>query len=270
MLNRRLTRCVLNSDEITASLASVGGTAVALVLQTTDSFYVGFHGKFSSRYISVNTANSVASVLSVTYWDGSAWTAVDDLVDQTAVGGKTLAQSGFISWINKDDWAKSAVTGVDADVELYWVKLTVSVNLHAATKINNVLNLFSDDQLLRAYYPELISDTQYLPSGRTNFIEQHMAAKDLVVLRCKQRKLITDESQIVDASTVAMAAVHACAYLIYAPIATSDDSKTLMENAQRQMNLELSSLTFAVDVNNDGIVSDAERSFSSTPMVSRR
>lgn len=46
----------------------------------------------------VKTANTAAVSVAVQYWNGSAWTAVSSPVDGTAVGGKTLAQTGEISF----------------------------------------------------------------------------------------------------------------------------------------------------------------------------
>lgn len=241
-----------------------------MALLTTDALYLGFHGKFSSRYIEINTVNTVASVLTVKYWDGDSFEDVDDLLDQTSSGGKTFAQSGFVSWSNKEDWKLSNLTGTDADLQLYWVKLTVSVALAAATKLGSVINLYSDDDLLSIYFPELVSDVAYLPSGKTNFLEQHMAAKDLVVLRLKQRKIIDDESQILEPNDVAVAAVHAAAWVILKPIATSADSQALRDQAKEGFDSEISKVSFEVDINKTGTLSEAERKQNLSVGIYRR
>ena len=270
MVNRRVTRVILNTTEITDSLVKPNSTAVAMALLTTDALYVGFHGKFASRYIQVNTANTTASVLTVQYWNGSAFTAVDDLLDQTSSGGKTFAQSGFISWQNKLDWAISTQTGIDTDVSLYWIKLTVSADLLAGTKIASILNIFSDDVLMSVYAPELISDTNYLPSGKTNFLDQHVAAKDLIVLRLKQRHVIDDESQIIEPNQVSIAATYAAAWLILNPIATSDDTKELASRMHSEFEDEIGRVTIAVDINKDGQLSAGERLQQESIFIRRR
>lgn len=270
MINRRVTRCVLNSTEVTASFSVPDAVQNAFALQTTDFFYLGFYGKFSSRYVQVHTANNVISALTVEYWDGTQWSAVDDLVDQTASGGACFAQSGFISWVNKDNWKARSLTGIDSDVELFWVRLSVSVNLFASTKVHSFLNIYSDDVLLRAYFPEIISDANYLPSGETNFLDQHLAAKDLVVLRLKQRKLIHNEAQIIEANDVAIASVYAAAMLILQPIATSPASKDLLEVAKSGFDEEISKVSFSVDQNEDGIVDENERLQNFSVEVYRR
>ena len=270
MLNRRVTRVVLGSTEIT-DLVKIDSAAYSFALTTSSELYIGYHGPFAGRYIQIGTANSTASVMSVTYWDGSAWTAVDDLLDQTSVGGKTLATSGFVSWVNKGNWVKKAITGIDSDVELYWVKITVSANLHASTTVKSFLNIYNDDNILKAYYPEIISDSAYLPPNETNFLKQYIAAKDLIVLKLKQRRLIDDESQIIDINDVAIAAAHASAWIILRPIARSEETRLAADDAEKAMNKELQELVLGTDQSKDGIVSSSERlsSFGNTE-VNRR
>jgi len=270
MVNRRVTRFVLNTSEVTDKLVSANGADYVLALQTTDALYLGYTGPFASRYFQVGVANSVVSTISIQYWNGTSFEDVDDVVDQTSSGGIAFAQSGFISWVNKGDWKARSLPGIDLDVELFWVKLSVSVNLSGTTALKSVLNVFSDDTILRAYFPELVSDSNYLPSGKTNFLDQHIAAKDLIVLRLKQRKLIQSESQIIDPNDVAIASVYAAAMLILQPIATSPDSQALLESARKGFDSEISKVTFAVDVDGDGIVDDSERMQSFSVGVFRR
>lgn len=270
MINRRVTRVLQNATEITGFLTQPNSANKVVALTTSDFLYLGFHGRFASRYFQVGVANAVVSALTVEQWNGTAWVAVDDLVDQTSVGGATLAQSGFISWVNNETWVESTQTGVDADVSLFWVRISVSANLTGTTALKSILNVYSDDTLLAAYFPELVSDTNYLPSGKVNFLDQHVAAKDLVVLRLKQRKMIADESQIIDANDVAIAAVYAAAKLILQPIATSESSKALLDMAAAGFDSEISKVSFEVDQDADGVVSDAERAQTLSVWVTRR
>lgn len=270
MLNRNVIRTVLNSTEVSSLLQRPGGTGQVIALQTTDALYLGYHGKFAARYFEVDVVNAVAATLSVKYWDGTDWTAVDDLIDQTSSGGAPFAQNGFLSWINKTNWAPKNITGTDADLELYWVKIETSANLTAGTKIHCVLNLFSDDTLLSAYYPELVSDSRYKPSGETDFLDQHIAAKDLVVLRLKQRKLIDHEYQIIDPNDVAIAAVHACAWMILNPIATSADTQDLRDEAKARFEDEIGRVSFHIDQDEDGTISPAESKQNLSVWVARR
>ena len=172
--------------------------------------------------------------------------------------------------MNKEDWVASAQTGLDADVELFWIKLTWDADLNALLEIKTILNVYSDDALLRAYFPELVSDTNFLPANKTNFLDQHIAGKDLVVLRLKQRKLIIDDSQVIDPNDVAIAATYATAKIILQPIATSPAVKELYDLACKGFDEEMGKVTIAVDTNADGILSEPERAQSFSVFVSRR
>lgn len=260
MINRRVTRVLLNSTEITSSLTKPNGSPVAMALDTPDALYLGYHGKFASRYIQVGTGNADPVNLIAKYWNGSAWQDVDDFIDQTLVGTSTLAASGFLSWANKEDWQARSLSGIDSDVSLYWIQLTVDAAVTPSTTLLSILNIFSDDELLASYYPELISDTRFLPSGKTNFLDQHVAAKDAVVLRLKQRAMIDDESQVIDANAVAIAAVHKAAHIIIQPIATSDVTRELAKEAKSSFDEEINRTSLRLDLDKDGQVSELESS----------
>ena len=262
MLDRNVTRVIKNTTEVTSSLQNVVSDATAWNLLDSDFVYIGFRGKFASRHFQMSVANATTSVVSVEYWNGTAWTAVLDVVDQT----QGFKQDGWISWVNKGDWKKSTQTPV-VDVELYWVRVSVSVSLDAPTSLQSCVNLFSDDELLRVYYPELVSDSRYLPDSRTNFLEQHVAGRDKVILRLKQRRTISDEAQIIDINEVAVAAAHAAAETILRPIS---QGREIFKRAQEDFKNEINELTKAIDKNKDGVVSDKERSNFTRMDVVRR
>ncbi len=255
-VNRNVTRTIKNTTETTRQTQSVSATTLAFNLQTTDEFYIGFKKPFSTRYIALGTANATAVTVTVKYWNGTAYTTVEDLIDGT-VG---LTQSGFLSWKNATDWEKVAQSGV-SDEELYWIELTVGTNLDSGCTLQSVTNLFCDSTMLREYYPELVSDTSYLPPGRSDFMEQFVAAKNLVVTRLKKDKIIEDESQIIDINEVAIAAVHATAYIILNALATLEGSESAKERAVmalESMNQELNEVRLDLDLDNSGVIEEDE------------
>jgi len=265
MINRRVNRTVLNATETTAKTNSINSDALSFVIASSDSFYIGFHGKFASRYFKMGVLNTNLITVAVSYWDGDSWEPVEDLVDQTL--GFTV--NGFIHWQNANNWAVQKLTPV-SDVDLYWVRLKVSGSLSAFTSLQSVLNLFCDDDTMRVYYPELISDTRYLPPNRSDFLEQYLAAKDLVILRLKQRGLIQDESQVIDANQVCAASIHAAAKIILHPIASDEQTEKRKKDASDSFDNEMNELSLSVDANKDGRVTDAEREDFGSPVVTRR
>lgn len=254
ILTRDITRVISPAGlEITSATADPTATTASIAMASgTDRIYLGFHGKFASRYFQMGTVNSGAPTLLVEYWDGSAWQEVKDTIDET-IG---FQNSGFISWVNQDDWEKTTVSPID-DVELYYVRISSGAPFVVGATLQSCLNIYSDDLLLRRYYPELVSDSRYLPPGRTDFLEQHIAAKNRVVNKLKQRRVIDDESQIIDINEVSEAATHAVAEIILAPIKADD---ILINRARKAFEFELNDLVKNADQNKDGIISDAERS----------
>lgn len=262
-IRRNIIRTVLNSTEKTAYTDTVVSDALAFNLLTTDSFYIGHQKPFASRYFLMGVVNTVPSVVSVKYWNGTTWAAVDDLIDQTAGFTKT----GFMAWLNEEDWKSQFLASVP-DVELYWIKVTVGTNLSATTTLQAVLNLFADDILLRTYYPEIATDTRYLPPGRTDFMEQYVAAKDYVVTRLKQNRVITDESQIIDVNEVAVVATHFAAWMILRPIAESDADQKRVDKIFNDANFELGKVKIDIDQDNDGII-DVQEENSGDVFIAR-
>jgi len=90
--------------------------------------------------------NGNASVLTVGYWNGSAWTDIS-ATDGTDNAGATFGQTGDVTWTVPTDWkrvslvevsalrakALSAIPGPIAQELLFWTRWTVSAALDAST-----------------------------------------------------------------------------------------------------------------------------------------
>ena len=253
MIRRNVTRTVKGGVETTHITGTPATDTLAFVLTTADKFYLGYKKPFACRYFAFSTLNANAATLSAKYWDGDAWVAVDDLVDQTS----GFTKSGFVSWTNPGDWEKTTVEPV-ADVELYWIELTVSANLSAGTALQAVLNLFCDDFLMRAYYPSIAGGTRYLPTGRTDFLEQYVAAKDMVVTRLRELRAIDDESQVLDPTSVAIAACHACAWIVLFPRSKNLEQREKAQEILDAFNAEVKNVRIDFDVDNSGTIDEVQ------------
>lgn len=203
----------------------------------------------------MGTANTNAASLSVSYWDGTAWQSVEDLIDQT----EGMTKSGFISWVNPESnaWQTQKLSPVP-DRDLYWLRIQTSADFSAGTTLQSVLNLFCDDKLVREYYPELITDTRYLPEGRTDFTEQYQAAKNLIADQLKSDDLIRDESEILDINEVAIAAVHATAWIIYNPILRDADGADYLDRLWNAFQKALKGRKIDLDYDNSGVIETDE------------
>jgi len=266
-LLRNVTRTILNATETTAKTHTLNSDTLIFEMTTSDFFYVAFQGRFGARHFNFSTANTNPSALTVEQWnaDTSTWDAVEDLVDETIGFTKT----GFVHWVNNDVWSLRTQAPID-DLELFYVRISVSADLSVGTLLQSVINLFSDDEGLREYWPELVTDTRFLPTGRTDFLEQHKAGKDLVVRRMRQRRLIRQESQVIDINQVMLAAVHATAWIILNPIARTDEMVLLADRADKAFKNEINELAQNVDKNEDGQISESERRDLGEPTVLRR
>ena len=97
-----------------------------------DWFIIGHSAAFSGVVFTLTSPNSNASVMTVEYWNGSAWTAIptaNGVIDGTTLGGATLGRSGTIYWASRSlsSWATSTINGIDA----FWIRFSVSAALDA-------------------------------------------------------------------------------------------------------------------------------------------
>jgi hypothetical protein len=263
----------MNIDEVTDKTKSVSSSTLAFPLLSTEYLYLGFKQPFTTRYFHFAVPNAVACELTVEFWTGSDWKAVEDLVDET----RGFRQSGFLSWLNFGEWDRKQQTpivaahtenGTALDLEYYWVRIQPSEDLSAETELQSVVNLFCNDALFGVYYSDILADSRYLPAGRSNFMEHYFAAKDHVVRRMRQMGKITDEGDLIDITDVAVAACHATAYIILNPIARDDEARQAAKDAFNGCEGELSRGTNAVDTNKDGKI-DAPERFSGSNFLSR-
>lgn len=255
MIRRNVTRTILSGAEKTHLTDTPNTDTLDFAITSSDKLYLGFRKPFASRYFAMDTLNTNPSVLSVKYWDGEAFVSVEDLIDQT----RGFTKSGFVAWTNPDsNWDKKAISPI-SDVELYWIEISVSADMSAGTKIQGILNIFCDDELLATYYPDLINDTRWIPANQTNFLPQYVSAKDEIVTRLRQGQIIQDESQVLDVNTVAVAATHAAAWIIMNPTARGEEDRDNVKEARKAMIDSLSKVNFDFDYNNDGEISESEK-----------
>ena len=89
----------------------------------TPIVYIGATRPLDGFKLYVYTENTSTSTMSVSYWDGDSWESVSSLSDGTSAGGKSLAQTGTVTFTSTKDSAKvKSVNGV----VLYWYKVSIS------------------------------------------------------------------------------------------------------------------------------------------------
>mgnify|MGYP001608736419 CR=1 FL=1 len=125
-----------------------------------DFLLVGSHLPFRGVSIDVDGANANAALLTVSYWNGSAWAAISE-TDGTETGGTTtLAADGTVTWTIpagplwkaeslRDIFARVGPAVLDAvynapsmaqyaSERMYWTRWEVDAALDAATTLNSM------------------------------------------------------------------------------------------------------------------------------------
>jgi hypothetical protein len=183
MLKQKKFPTVLLDDNgaftnLSTDALSFGRDTFAVALNASEDYlYFGRDKQFPMVYVEMGVANQVANTLTIEYWDGTAWTALPGLVDET----KGLTRSGAIQFdLAPADWAKNTVNALSKN----WIRIRPSVTLSASTTIQGMNIVFSDDQDLKGIFPNI---SQYLFSTETTFILRHESARDDIVQRIRNQ-----------------------------------------------------------------------------------
>lgn len=204
---------VIHSDDgslTDKSLAASNGTVFDVSLVAADDYiYISQFYPFTNMYVEVATGNASGSTLSVQYWDSGAWRDGVDVLDGTASGANTLAQTGVIQFMTDKDYSweptedptdSSGITELNTlkIYNQYWMRLKVSADLSAGTYIKRVAYAFTSHAYLSQLDPEI---NEYLvPWGgasKTNWNEQILIASEQVVTDLRARQFIGHRGQVI-------------------------------------------------------------------------
>lgn len=239
-----------------------------------DKLYIGNNLPFNHFKVNMGTTvNAEASVMSIKVWDGSEWDAVAEVIDETAVSGASLAQSGFVTFVPdknngwgmddtvKGDGTTEEVTGL-GDVKVYdkyWAEISFSANLTASVNLSWVGQIFSDDYDLKDEFPDFMLSNflTSFESGKTDWQNQHYAAAKVIIKDLIGRKVIQDPNQILCKEDLTMASVQKVASIVYS--ALGDDFIDQYKAAETEYKTRLSNAYVKVDKNKDGRMSRQEQ-----------
>lgn len=252
-------------------LNSIKTQSLTLTNGNTIKFYVGSDWRFGHRYFLVGTANTGSVSLSVDLWDGSAWTPAVDIMDQTVVSGKSLAQSGVLSWAidRNEGWQRAETTEDVEDLESFkiykkfWARINLTGTPASSCAIGYMGYRFSEDTDLAIEYPELLRSnllSQFDPNNslKADWNDQHLAAADLIIAELKKDDTIISEAQILDWESLKYASVHRVAMMIFSNLGkdyTEDFVAAKVEYQSRIKRLN----SFNVDRDLDGRLDVEER-----------
>lgn len=244
--------------DVTEAMRTWGGpTALVSFASATAAVYIGRAHKFNNRYLSIKNGAVASAQLVAEYWNGSTWNAFENFSDET----DGLQASGFLTWEERPEWLKATVSQIMvaplAGTEpLYWIRLRLLVAPVAAVELEAVKCVFSDDRLLTSIHPEIL---QYLPAGKTNFMEQHELAKDAIVAEMIKKGVIAYEEQIKDVEQWLLCASYKCASIILAAIPGDERLAAVKKEMDEQYNVTRPELAASLDTNQSENLDAAEK-----------
>lgn len=244
------------------------GSEVIDIVAAQDALYIGSDLPFNHRYFEVSVVNALPSVVSVSLWDGSGWNPVVETIDQTqGTSGTTLSQSGIISWTPDRDevwqYARSTEDITDLSTlkiyDYYWAKFTFSADLTSTTALSYVGHKFSEDNDLRAYYPDLLltKTLTAFQAGKTTWNEQHIAAAEEIIKDLRKKRIVWSPNQILEWQQFTLASLHKVARNIFTSFGENyKDERDLADaDYSRAMNMQV----FNVDNNRNARLEPHEK-----------
>ena len=138
-------------DEDTATHVDLSSLST---LANGDAVYIGAATPFRGVDVDVDGANGNSSVLTASYWNGSAWVDTSD-TDGTISSGKTMGQDGTITWSVPSAWSAGSLNNILQNLagggsstaaaapqygyqDLFWVRLEVGAALDSAVTLDSI------------------------------------------------------------------------------------------------------------------------------------
>jgi hypothetical protein len=235
-----------------------------------DALFIGSLVPFNHLYFKLGTTvNTAASNMSISTWDGSEFKPVVDIQDETETTAP-LAQSGHLTWTpnrlhswhreHTEDNGTERITGLGGITvyDNYWLKITFDADLDAGLEIEWLGQLFSDDEMLGAEYPDLVRSNVLtaFKSGKTDWQEQHVKASEIVIQDLVRKGVILEKGQILDRDKLSLASVSKCAEIIFG--AFGDDYAEDKIRARNEYEKRLDLSVYHQDADNDAIIDRSE------------
>ena len=262
------------SDELFSYLRD----SATITLASSEAIYIGFRKPINQIYVQLDEASSTSTTLSVKYYNGSSFTAVTNLHEET----NAFTRSGFISFDrNLTDEAKTTINST----ELFWYEFTVGSDTTEMI-IKGINILFSDDNMISEREPALVSSDFY-PENESSFVNFHQAARNHIMQRLRNQGkgvYVTEENRenvlyfkeitawdLLDPSQLGQASTMLAISMIYYERSDSPEDKYYQKymDYRKEFNDSYSLYFLSIDLNNDGKQSDEEKQDYQTRVINR-
>jgi hypothetical protein len=168
-----LTNNVFKRDAV-ATLVSAGLWAyppeTVCDLTSWDSafyLYIGFTDSVCGLdfVMAAGNTNTVASTLKVEYWNGTAYTQVTNMIDNTSIAGASLGQNGFVTWSPVDRSLEQKPISSDSGASFYYYRVSWSADIKCL--IDFIAGIRSPESISGYNFPLLWLDSLWL-CGKTS------------------------------------------------------------------------------------------------------
>lgn len=162
--NEDFTLNVVEEDYNSSSAA----TYMDLNSLTTSQYFIsGFSERMMGLHITMggSTTNSNAAVMNIYYWDGQGWASVSGPDDGTSNDGKSLNQSGLVSWTSPDKNSEFK-RSINGSVPLYYYKIDFSAALDASVHIDYIAGITAQKDISDYKFPVFAHNRLFLCSDQ--------------------------------------------------------------------------------------------------------
>lgn len=262
--------------DITYSIENYfSGSKSITINAAEDAIYIGSAYPLTSKYFKFSSVNAVSSSLTVSYWDGTTWQSMSDVIDETDTGSTTFGQSGYInfqtdsrySWIGENTIENNTtkITGL-GDVriyELYWIKLTFSGAI--SFTIDWVGELLCSEDELTGTVPGVGKSTFMTnwETGKTNWEEQRYLASVEVLDELRSYR-IPSGNILLRKSELSRATVYKTLELIYSAMGDGFEERV---DKYSKLSKKFTQNSLTRDGNLDGRQQTSEINIKTTTMV---
>ena len=152
--------------------AEVGG------LTSSNYLYCGFADRLTAVGFLLpdsNYVNTSSAVMTVSYWNGSAWVSVGALSDGTATQGQSFNKTGVVSWAAPPISSEFTTTVATSD-PWYYYRIQFSGTLSADVRIDYVWGVPCQLPIRPAVLPIVWQDRLWLLNDATNHKNQAWAS----------------------------------------------------------------------------------------------
>lgn len=242
MINQSVVLTKINGvvTDISSKVTDVNHLGTSVILDVNDAIFIGTPLPFNSLYFRLGTTlNTVVSNLKLSFWDTSTFRDFLSVQDGTKSSNKTMAQSGIVQLIVKDEFLPCSqdakfITDIDTDgyYDLYWTKLSVTVQTTAINLLYIGQLFLESDEALYMEYPDLKFD-QYkkaFSSTKADFIDQRIVATDRTISELISKNIVLHPQQFMDWRVMKEACLHKTAELIYKALGTKYKDEAISAN----------------------------------------